>query len=272
MELDLFSGSPAELTRVLFLDTETTGIEPGSSEVCEIGMLLTAYDGLVRVEGEDRTFESLIRPSGPIPPEASAVHHITDEMVSSAPSMAEVLDRVTEMASMADLVSAHNLPFDLAMLAGSSGGAFPRFEPERMLDTLRLARHLWPELPSHSLQALRYRFGLDRSLGTDGRAHRALFDAVLVMRLVEKVISAGVTDCASMMELAELAGSPIEVLTFGFGKYKGKLLDDIVARDREYIDWLVSQDWARQEHPDLYHTLCRKTGRAGNDPGTDKKG
>lgn len=58
----------------LYLDTETTGLSQ-TDEIVEIG--------IVDDNGET-VFEALVRPSQPIPAEASRVHHITDEMVRTA--------------------------------------------------------------------------------------------------------------------------------------------------------------------------------------------
>jgi len=62
--------------RPLYLDTETTGLGP-TDQVVEIAILDPEGDPLV---------ESLVRPTINIPPDAVAIHGITDEMVREAPS------------------------------------------------------------------------------------------------------------------------------------------------------------------------------------------
>ena len=66
---------------VLIVDTETTGLR-ASDRACDIA--------LVRFERGKQVaaVDSLINPLMPIPAEASAIHHITDDMVTDAPSMA----------------------------------------------------------------------------------------------------------------------------------------------------------------------------------------
>lgn len=259
---DLFSASDGKdascEVSVLYIDTETTGSDPSSADICEIGAVLASYDGLKPAGGSFEEFESLVKPSEPIPPEASAVHHITDSMVEGAPLLGQVERNLSDLAGRADLVCAHNAPFDLPILRRLVPSVFGRFDDGLVLDTLRLAKHVWPDIPSHALQVLRYRFDLGR--GIAGDAHRALFDAHLVRRLVEHVIASARTGCSSWRELLEYTRSPLEIQTFGFGKYRGSLVEDVIAQDADYVRWLLQQKWVPLEQPDLYYTLLRKTG------------
>lgn len=261
-DLDLFSQnerSPSTRgTGVLFLDTETTGADPSTAEICEIGAVLVSYDGLKQISDETSEFHSLVRPSDRIPPEASAVHHITDMMVAGAPSAGEIESGIASFAAGASIVCAHNSPFDLTILTRQMPSIFRRFGDGNTVDSLRLARHLWPEIPSHALQVLRYRFGLGDSL--EGDPHRALFDAHLVRRLVHFARDGGLLPVRTWEELAAFANSPLEVLVFSFGKYRGSLVEDIVVQDPQYVTWLLSQMWVPKDYPDLYHTLLRKLG------------
>jgi exodeoxyribonuclease X len=259
-ELDLFSESVSNAagTQVLFLDTETTGADPETAEVCELALLLATYAGFDRDQSADSLLEILVKPSSPVPPEASAIHHITNRMLADRPAIADIAGSVRELVDRADFVCAHNLAFDLTILKRELPDVFGSVTPTMELDSLRLARHIWPAIPSHALQALRYRYELDA--GLEGDAHRALFDTVLVRSLVEHVLGAGLTDCPDWNSLAEFCRSPLDIQTFSFGKYRGKLVEDIAAEDADYIRWLLRQKWLTEEYPDLYHTLLKKIG------------
>jgi DNA polymerase-3 subunit epsilon len=89
----------------LVLDTETTGIGP-DDEVCEIAILDAAGTPIL---------DTLIRPSRPIPPEATAIHHITDAMVSTAPSWPEVAEQYAAIVAGRKVV-AYNAAFDNRLL------------------------------------------------------------------------------------------------------------------------------------------------------------
>ena len=87
-----------------FIDTETTGIDPDADAIVEIA--------IVRYRnGVPDVFHSLVNPGFPIPPTASAVHHITDDDVRDAPTMAELTPRIRELLDGAHR-SAHNAGFD----------------------------------------------------------------------------------------------------------------------------------------------------------------
>ena len=91
--------------RPVYLDTETTGLD-GQAEICDLAVV--DHDGTVLLD-------TLVRPSRPIPPGASRVHGITDEMVSAAPTFAEVLPRLVEVLAGRTLVI-YNAAYDLRML------------------------------------------------------------------------------------------------------------------------------------------------------------
>ncbi|RKZ05047.1 hypothetical protein DRQ21_00805 [Candidatus Fermentibacteria bacterium] len=256
---DLFSGITGDSVRILFLDTETTGADPATAEVCEVAFLLAEYSGFT-FTGEKQVFESLVKPSIPIPPEASAVNQISNRMVENSPAAEEITEQITKLAEQADYISAHNLPYDHEILTRQYPSVFKRFDKTTQIDTLRLSRQIWQEIPSHALQALRYRFDLDRNI--QGDAHRALFDTELVQSLLH--FSLEQENCLDLHNdwnaLVDFIFSPLEVRIFTFGKYRGTLVEDTVARDPDYIRWLLKQKWLPEEHPDLYHTILTKTG------------
>jgi len=256
---DLFSCIDNGDVRVLFLDTETTGADPSKAEVCEVAFVLAEYSGF-SLTGNSQVYETLVKPSVPIPPEASAVNGISNKMVSSAPAAEDVTEHIRNLAEKADFISAHNLPYDFAILKRQYPSVFNNFGQGTHIDTLRLSRHIWQEIPSHSLQALRYRFELDE--GLQGEAHRALFDTCLVQSLLH--FSLKQNACSSLQNdwnaLVNFISTPLEVKIFSFGKYRGNLVEDTVASDPEYIRWLMKQKWLPEEHPDLHYTILCKTG------------
>jgi len=89
----------------IFIDTETTGFSP-EDVVIEIGVVDLAGNTL---------YESLIKPSTPIPPDSIAVHGISDQMVENAPSWKEVWPDLIKVLS-GRFVGMYNADFDLRML------------------------------------------------------------------------------------------------------------------------------------------------------------
>lgn len=257
--LDLFSSIASCDVRILFLDTETTGPDPATAELCEVAFLLAEYNGFT-FTGKKQIFETLVKPSVPIPPEASAVNRISNKMVSDAPAAEHFTEQIKKLTDQADFISAHNLPYDYTILKRQYPSLFNRFNSSMHIDTLRLSRQIWQEIPSHALQALRYRFELDQDI--QGEAHRALFDTELVQSLLH--FSLKQNSCLDFQNnwkfLVDFISSPLEVKIFTFGKYRGNLVEDTVVNDPDYIRWLLKQKWLSEEQPDLYHTILSKTG------------
>lgn len=215
------------------LDIETTGFDPAKDEVCEIACL-----DLVNVQGEWRAGDpkaTLVNPCRPIPPESSAVHHILDEDVATAPVLAEVIGRYAS----AKVYIAHNAPFEKSFLG-------KHFGEKTWLCTYRIAKRLWPEAPGHSNQVLRYMFGIKDPFGIARKAiepHRALSDCfvtgeVFVRELEEMLTRFG--DKAVVFNLMQQWSSapPMEyVCRFG-NKHKGRRYDAIAADDPTYLEWI----------------------------------
>jgi len=98
---------------ILVFDFETTGITPGQRHPVQLAVALGRLGDAL-----EQSWDTLIRPPTPIPPEASAVHGITDDDVADAPTFADVVDRL--LSDLRDrLLCAYNLPFDQAVLAES---------------------------------------------------------------------------------------------------------------------------------------------------------
>lgn len=133
------------------VDLETCGFEPPAG-VCEIGFcdLVRDEEGWhVGVPGH-----LLIDPGSPIPPETSAVHHITDADVIGAPSFEDAaravfFDEERDLAPRVVLV-AHNARFERQWLTPEVTGEV------HWICTYKAALRVWPDAPSHSNGALRY--------------------------------------------------------------------------------------------------------------------
>lgn len=120
-----------KLFPLVVVDTETTGIKPGGNDIIEISAIKYG-PGFTPIS----CFSTLCKPRKPIPPEASSVNHITDEMVSDSPPFSFVATALSEYISGCNLVG-HNLGFDLRFLY-ISGVELPA--KVKYYDTLDLAK------------------------------------------------------------------------------------------------------------------------------------
>src|SRR5579862_883079 len=132
--------------RPIYYDTETTGVRNDKDRIVE----LAAFDPT-----ENRTFCQFINPGLPIPPEATAIHNITNEMVANAPSFREVAESFLAFCPAETVLIAHNNDaFDKLFLEQEfkrSGLEMPRFH---FIDSLKWARKYRADLPRHTLQSL----------------------------------------------------------------------------------------------------------------------
>ena len=224
---DSWWGEEVKLSEVdfLVLDVETTGLDPESDKVVEYAVTRvrdSEFRGIIIAD--------YINPGVPIPPEASAVHHITDEDVSDAPSWSVALEAI-ERASKGAIMVAHNAKFDSQFVDIDNP----------WLCTYRLARHLYPDLKMHTNQYLRYLFGLKFGVwerDVKGAAHGAFADSIvtsyLLIKMLGDYLEQGYAD--DDLALLELVDSPIEVNVMPFGKHKGVPMRDV---PRSYMEWAL---------------------------------
>ena len=161
--------------REIVFDTETTGFDFSRGDrLVEIGCI----EIVGRVE-TGRSFHAYHHPERTMPPEAAAVHGLTDAFLSDKPLFHARADELLAFLGDAPLV-AHNATFDFGFLNGELErcGRSP-IALHRMVDTLPMARSRHPGA-KHSLDALCSRYGIDRS-------HRVLHGALLDAQLLAQV-------------------------------------------------------------------------------------
>lgn len=109
-QIDLTEGVPAEfISTGIVLDTETTGKNPEDVAI-ELGMIKFTYDSRTNTFlNQDGRLDILIDPGFPIPPEATAVNGITDDMVKG--KMFDAV-AVSEFLKGTSIIIAHNAAFD----------------------------------------------------------------------------------------------------------------------------------------------------------------
>ena len=158
--------------RSVLFDTETTGLDPlNGDRVIEVAAL-----ELINELPTGRHFHAVIDPQRDIPAEASRVHGMTSADVAGKPLFAEIAGPLAEFLGDSKLI-AHNAPFDFGFLDMEFGRVgMPRLAPDRMIDTLALAKKRFPGMPN-SLDALCRRFAIDLSART---THNALLDCRLL--------------------------------------------------------------------------------------------
>ncbi|MDX4025979.1 DNA polymerase III subunit epsilon [Aliarcobacter skirrowii] len=222
----------------ILFDTETTGASQ-EDRVIQFGSMI------INQKGDLEVFDELCFSDIPIKLEAMEVHNITTDMIKDKPRACETkfYQRLTELNSSENYLIAHNINFDLQMLEKEG------FENKlQLIDTLRCAKHIYPELPYHRLQYLRYALELYKNEDEEAKklnivikAHDAIGDVLVMKLFLSKLVAKIKEDFVQinpMKKLAELTLTPVFIKTFKFGKYKGENIEDVAKKDPNYLNWM----------------------------------
>lgn len=176
-------------------DTETTGLVPSKDRIIELAAI-RFVDGV-----PTEIFETFINPERPIPPEVTAINHITDDMVAEAPTISQILPSFESFVGKSPLV-AHNLTFDLKFMYYSGSDLMER--PRKYFDTFKIAQKIlkkpkfkydeefgtWEkdydsdyDVRNHKLETLANYYNI-----TYPDRHRASADAIVTGKLFLKLI------------------------------------------------------------------------------------
>ncbi|MFA5931926.1 MAG: exonuclease domain-containing protein [Candidatus Paceibacterota bacterium] len=245
------------MSKLIFFDTETTGN--------------TEKDFLLQIayKHDAESFVGLYKPEVKIPPEASAVHHITNKMVTDLPPFKGSADQTKIKKLFEDknsVVVAHNAAFDLMIIKKED------IIPNKFICTLRVARHLDKEgkIEKYNLQYLRYLLEIE----IEATAHDAMGDVLVLEKLFERLLNKMIEELArssggdkiskdeAIEKMIEISSHPSLLLSFNFGKHLSKKIEDVLKIDRGYLEWLLAQKLdSDQIDEDWIYTLKHHLGK-----------
>lgn len=149
------------------MDLETTGFSPEYCEIIEVACI--RYRGGVEAD----SFSSLVRPRNmdAVDDHLTALTGITQAMLKTAPTIENVLPQMLSFIGK-DTIVGHNASFDINFVYDNAArlglGAFSN----DFIDTMRMARRLFPDFANHTLQTLVKEFKI-----AEKTAHRSESDA-----------------------------------------------------------------------------------------------
>ncbi|THK33981.1 hypothetical protein EHS39_32920 [Ensifer sp. MPMI2T] len=228
--------------KVRVIDFETTGQAEDKKKgkpvgICEVGWTDFTDDGKVSLPQAH-----LVNPGMPIPPEARAVHHISDEMVADAMSPSEAYMLLMAGMEPGDMFAAHQAEFERTFFGGGA---------HAWLCTMKCAKHLWDDVASYSNQALRYHLGIDVEFEWPELAmppHRAGPDSYVTAHILSRLSIA-----AHPTRLVELTNTPVLQKKVMFGeKHRGQLWSDM---DRGFLEWVLDKDFDAETKHTARHWL-----------------
>ncbi len=229
---------------IIFFDLETTGTNTISDRIVEISMIKIMPNG----EEQERTIR--INPEMPIPSEATAVHHITDEDVANCRTFKMIAKDLATTFTGCDIAGFNSNKFDIPMLAqefARAGVSFDFTRP-RFIDV----QTIFHKKEQRTLVAA-YKFYCNKDLT---EAHSASADTRATYEVLKAQLDRyddlpnnmeALSEYSSQNRNVDLAGRIIynderkEVINFG--KHKGRLVEDVLRTDLGYYDWMMKGDF-----------------------------
>lgn len=248
---------------IIFFDLETTGLDIQNDRIVEISTIKLNIDE--SIEEKTRRVNPLI----PIPAEATAVHHITDEDVCNEPCFKQIAKSLAKYFEGCDIAGFNSNRFDIPMLDEEFQRADVDFDFSKVhfIDVQTIFHKKEPR----NLVAA-YKFYCDKELGDSAHSAngdtKATYEVFLAQ--LEKYDDLPVESVEKLSEFAsqtrnvDLAGRLIyneqkqEVINFG--KYKGKVAEEVLKKDPGYYAWIMQGDFPKNTK-DVFTKIKLRSGR-----------
>ena len=242
---------------IVFMDLETTGLSLTQDRIVEIAMLK------VNPDGSNVKKRKLINPEMPIPPEVTAIHGITNEMVKDAPIFKVAANEIKQFMEGSDLAGYNSNKFDWPLLMEEFLRCGLEFDitGRKMLDVQKIYHVMEPRTLSAA-----YKFYCDQvlenahSAESDVNATWEVFEAQIqkyeqlgntIQSVLQQIGEDEIVDFARRIIIEN--GKEI----FNFGKHKGKVVEDVLKNEPSYYDWMMKNDFAMHTKQKLTEILNR---------------
>ncbi|MCT4591309.1 MAG: 3'-5' exonuclease [Carboxylicivirga sp.] len=229
---------------IVFFDLETTGINIAKDRIVEIALLK------VNIDGSDESFCYKVNPEMPIPKVTSEIHGIYDEDVKDAPTFKELGKSLAKIMEGCDIAGFNSNKFDVPLLAEEFIRAEIDFDMKKrkFVDV----QTIFHKMEKRTLSAA-YKFYCDKDLEN---AHSAAADTLATYEVLKAQLDRYeelenniefLNDFSSFNRNADFIGRIIfndkGVEVFNFGKYKGKSVEEVLAKDPSYYGWMMNGDF-----------------------------
>ena len=230
---------------LVFFDLETTGINITKDRIVEISLLK------VHPNGKEEVKSRRINPEMPIPPQATAIHGITDDDVKDCPTFKQIAKSLADQLEGCDLAGFNSSRFDVPMLSEEFLRAGVDFDmSKRKFVDVQIIFH---KKEQRTLEAA-YKFYCDKQLEN---AHSAEADTKATYEVLKsqlerypdlvndiEVLS---KEYSSFNNNVDFAGRMIYdekgVELFNFGKHKGKPVTEVLRNEPSYYSWMMDGDF-----------------------------
>ena len=225
---------------LVFFDLETTGIDITKDRIVEISYVKVFPNG----KEESKTMR--INPERPIPPESTAIHGITDDDVKDCPTFKAVAKTLAAQIEGCDLAGYNSNRFDIPLLAEE----FLRADVNIDLNRRKFVdvQTIFHKMEQRTLSAA-YNKTLEN-------AHTAAADTMATYEVLQAQLDrypelqndiAFLSDFSSYNNNVDFAGRMIyndkKEEVFNFGKFKGRLVEDVLKNEPGYYAWMMNSDF-----------------------------
>ena len=233
------------LTRpLLFFDIESTGLNVATDRIVEISAVK------VHPDGEKEVKTRRINPTVPISPEARAVHGISDEDVKDCPKFKEIAKSLAKWMEGCDIAGYNSLKFDIPLLAEEflRAGVDFDFRKHQLIDV----QNIFHKMEQRTLSAA-YKFYCNKNLEN---AHTAAADTMATYEVLKAQLDRYpelkndvkfLSDFSCFTNNVDFAGRMVYndkgEAVFNFGKYKGRLVEEVFKTDPSYYAWMMNNDF-----------------------------
>ncbi|MBZ9652035.1 3'-5' exonuclease [Psychroflexus montanilacus] len=234
-----------KLTRpICFFDLETTGTNISKDRIVEISILK------VFENNNKESFTWKVNPGIPIPKETTAIHGISDEDVADEPKFEELAPKINQMIKGCDLAGYNSNRFDIPLLAEEMLRVGIDFDLKKVnaVDV----QTIFHKKEKRTLEAA-YKFYCDKDL-TD--AHSAEADTNATYEVLKSQLdrypdlendTKWLSAYSAHKKFADLAGFIVlnkkDEEVFGFGKFRGKKVEDVLEKEPGYFGWIQNSDF-----------------------------
>ena len=229
---------------LVFFDLETTGIDITKDRIVEISYVKVFPNG----KEESKTMR--INPERPIPPESTSIHGITDDDVKDCPTFKAVAKTLAAQIEGCDLAGYNSNRFDIPLLAEE----FLRADVNIDLNRRKFVdvQTIFHKMEQRTLSAA-YKFYCNKTLEN---AHTAAADTMATYEVLQAQLDrypelqndiAFLSDFSSYNNNVDFAGRMIyndkKEEVFNFGKFKGRLVEDVLKNEPGYYAWMMNSDF-----------------------------
>lgn len=229
---------------LIFLDTETTGIDPAKDRIVEISLVKVFPDG------REETKTRRLNPEMHIPEAASAIHGIYDKDVAECPTFREIAKSLWSYMEGCDLAGYNSNKFDIPVLAEEflRAGVEADFKSIRLVDV----QNIFHRMEQRTLIAA-YKFYCGKEL--EG-AHSAEADTLATYEVLKAQLERYgelendvrfLSEFSCREKNVDFAGRVVYndkgVEVFNFGKHKGVPVVEVFRTEPSYYSWMMNGDF-----------------------------